>query len=688
MTTTTTPPQTESNPLLEKFTGPYAIPPFARIKPAHFADAFSKAFAAHTAEIDTIAAESQSPTFENTIAALERAGAALEQISGVFWNLAAADTNPELQAIERDISPKLAAHMAAISAHPTLFQRIQTVFAAREDLDLTLEQRTVLEKTHRNFIRSGAALPPEGKTRYAEITQRLAALGTQFGQNVLADEAAFALELHTEEDLAGLPQDLRTAAAQAAQSRKSSAPYIITLSRSLVDPFLTHSTRRDLREIVYRAYTTRGAGNAETNNRGLIKEILALRAERAQLLGFATFADFKLDKTMAKTPARALELLHDVWGPAKRRAAAEHERLNAVAEANGEPSPIAAWDWWHYSQKVRQSDFDLRDEDIKPYLSLEQMLAAMFDTAHRLFGVQFKQQTELPLHHPDARAWEVVDRDGSHVGLFIGDYFARPSKRSGAWMSAFRTQQRLTENVRPIIINVCNFAQSEPGQPTLLSLDDMRTLFHEFGHALHGLLSDVTYPSLAGTAVEGDFVELPSQLFEHWGVESAVLQTFARHTETGAPMPDAVIEKIHATTTFNQGFATVEYLASALVDMAFHTIANPDNIDPMTFEADTLAQLGMPDAIGMRHRSPHFLHVFSSEGYAAGYYSYMWSEVLDADAFAAFKETGDIFDSKTAEKLKRFIYSAGGTRPGEDAYLAFRGRLPNVDGLLQARGLG
>jgi len=676
-----------TNPLAEAFDGPFGLPPFEAIAPEHFLPAFTAALAEHNEEVAAIANSAEEASFENTVVALEKSGGALRRVGSVFWNLASADTNSELQAIEREMAPKLAAHFAAIHANEKLFLRLDAVLSNQDALGFGDEDKRILEIMHRRFVRAGAALAADDKMRYGQIIQRQATLATQFSQNVLADEAAFELPLEGEDDLAGLPDYVRDGAASAAGERNSKAPYVITLSRSLIEPFLTYSERRDLREKAYKAWVARGANGGSTDNRAVISEILELRTERARLLGFDTFAAYKLDNTMAKTPARANALLSDVWGPAVARAREEEQALEAAARREGVNIKLAAWDWWHYSEKVRQAQFDLKETEVKPYLPLEKMIEAAFYTAGRLFGLEFKPRPELKLYHPDARAWEVVDKGGKTVGLFVGDYFARSSKRSGAWMSSYREQHKLDGEVRPVVVNVCNFAKASDGQPALLSMVDARTLFHEFGHALHGLLSDVTYRSLSGTSVEGDFVELPSQLYEHWLMEDDVIERFARHHKTGAPMPKDLVAKVHAAKTFNQGFATVEYLASAIVDLAYHRLEDASDIDPVEFEAETLAKIGMPQAIGMRHRSSHFLHVFAGDGYAAGYYSYMWSEVLDADAFAAFKETGDIFDPETAARLKNFIYSAGGRRRGEDAYLAFRGRLPEVDGLLKERGL-
>ena len=675
-----------TTPLLAAWRTPFAVPPFNKLEPRHFKPAFAAAMKAHTAEIRAIAGNRAAPTFKNTIVALENAGRALDRVGSVFWNLTGAHTNDALQAIEREMAPRLARHWNSITANSRLFKRIDRVFALRNTLDLDAEERRVLERAHLGFVRAGAKLKGAERKRMAAITERLAALGTSFGQNVLADESAFMLPLAGPEDLAGLPAFVVAAAQSAARERRAKASHVVTLSRSLIEPFLTFSSRRDLREEAYKAWIGRGAGGGATDNRASVAEMLRLRRERAALLGYASFAAYKLDDTMAGTPARVRELLDAVWPPAVARANEERAKLQRQAAREGANLTIAPWDWRYYAEKVRKAEFDLDEEAIKPYLPLERMIEAAFFAAGKLFGLKFKPQPDLSLYHPDVRAWEVTDKSGAAVGLFLGDYFARPSKRSGAWMSSYRSQEKLAGDIRPIVVNVMNFAKAADGAPALLSFDDARTLFHEFGHGLHGLLSDVRFPSLAGTSVARDFVELPSQLYEHWLTTPEVLQRFARHHATGAPMPDALMRKVIAARNFNMGFATVEYLGSAIVDMAFHSERYAGG-DPIAFEAEILAEIAMPREIGMRHRTPHFAHVFSGDGYSAGYYSYLWSEVLDADAFAAFEATGNVFQPALARKLKKFVYAAGGTRPEAEAYTRFRGKLPTVDGLLRKRGL-
>ena len=675
----------EQNPLLSDWTGALELPPFAAIKPGHFRPAFDRALAAHRAEIDTIAANPAPADFENTIAALERGGRALERIASVFFVLAGADTSDQIEAIERDVSPLLARHNNALYLNRALYARIADLYSRREALSLDAEQARVLERYHTRFVRSGAAIEKPAQDRLAAINERLASLGTQFGQNVLSDEKSFVMVLE-EGDLAGLPDFAVAAARAAADERGHPGKYVITLARSSVETFLQFSSRRDLREKAFQAWIARGENGGETDNRTLIAEMVALRAERAKLLGFANFADYRLDDQMAKTPQAARNLLDEVWGKALTKANIERDSLQAMIAEEGGNFALAPHDWRYYAERLRKARYDLDEAEIKPYFQLEKIIEAAFETANRLFGLSFRR-VNAALYHPDARAWNVSDAKGNHVALFIGDYFARPSKHSGAWMTSLRDQEKLTGNIRPIVLNICNFSKPAAGEPALLSFDDARTLFHEFGHALHGMLSDVTYPLLAGTAVPSDFVELPSQLYEHWLEVPEVLRKYALHARTGQAMPKALLDRLLATRTFNQGFATIEYTACALVDLDLHSLPDAEALDVTAFERKDLERIAMPAEIVMRHRLPHFQHLFSGGGYAAGYYSYMWSEVLDADAFAAFEETGNAFDPATAKRLRDYVYSAGNRRDPADAYKAFRGRLPTVDALLKKRGL-
>ena len=670
------------NPLLSDWQTPFALPPFESIRDDHFAPAFDAALDEARANIARVAENPDAPSFANTIEALENADQLLDRVLGVFFNLAGADSNDKRQELQREFSPRLAAYSSEITMNKALFGRIETLWQARETLDLTDEQARVLYLTRRRFLRAGAQLEGADRDRLKEIMQRLSVLSTRFTQNLLADEAGWFMEL-AEDDLEGLPDFLITAARAAGREKGAKGP-VITLSRSLIVPFLQFSPRRALREKAFRAWISRGANGGETDNRAIAAEVLALRHERAQLLGHENFAAFKLETEMAKTPQAVRDLLMQVWAPARAAADKDAQKLTAMMHADGINGDLAPWDWRYYAERRRKAEHDLDEAELKPYFQLDRMIEAAFDTATRLFGLEFRP-LEVPLYHADARAWEVT-RNGRHMAVFIGDYFARASKRSGAWCSAMRSQQKLAGDIRPIVVNVCNFAKPAPGEPALLSFDDARTLFHEFGHALHQMLSDVTCPSISGTSVARDFVELPSQLYEHWLEVPEVLRTYATHAETGAPIPEALLQRLLGARSFDTGFATVEYVASALVDLDFH--AGPPPADPMARQAEVLAEIGMPPAIAMRHATPHFAHVFAGDGYSSGYYSYMWSEVMDADAFEAFEQAGDPFDAALAEKLERHILSAGGSRDAEALYTAFRGRMPQPDALLRGRGLG
>ncbi|MEL6587354.1 MAG: M3 family metallopeptidase [Pseudomonadota bacterium] len=667
-----------TNPLLAQWETPFDLPPFDTIEDAHFEEAMETGMAEGRAAVAAIADAADPATFENTIDALELADKTLDRVAGVFFNLAGADSTPAREALQRDLAPKLSAYGSEITNNKKLFQRIEALWQARDTLDLTPEQARVLFLTRRSFVRAGAALAGDDATRLTDVKSRLATLGTGFMQNLLADERAWFTDL-SDSDLEGLP-DFVILAAKAAGAERDRPGAVVTLSRSLITPFLQFSPRRDLRQKAYEAWAARGANGGETDNRAIAAETLQLREERAKLLGYDTFAAFKLETEMAKTPGAVRDLLMDVWQPARAAAEADGRALEDLARADGIDGPLEPWDWRYYAEKRRKALHDLDEAALKPYLQLDQMIEAAFACANRLFGLEFAP-LEVDLYHPDVRAWEVT-RDGAHVAVFLGDYFARSSKRSGAWCSAMRSQSKLDGDIRPIVVNVCNFAK---GEPALLSYDDARTLFHEFGHALHQMLSDVTYGSISGTSVARDFVELPSQLYEHWLEVPDVLTEFALHAETGEPMPDDLRDRVLAAATYDMGFQTVEYVASALVDLAFHD--GPAPADPMQKQAEVLAEIGMPHAIRMRHGTPHFAHVFAGDGYSSGYYSYMWSEVMDADAFAAFEEVGNPFDATLAKSLEDNILSRGGSMDAGELYTRFRGRLPGVDALLKGRGL-
>ena len=675
----------DPNPLLEPWTGPFEAPPFDRFEPRYFRPAFEAGLSQARAEIDVIAADSAPPSFANTIEALERSGRRLERVASVFFNLAGAHTSDEVQGIEREIAPILARHRSETYLNEALFTRIDALKAQEAKLGLTPEQTRVLDRYHLDFTLAGAAASPAARARLAAIAERLATLAAEFGQNVLADEKDWLLLLD-KSDLDGLPDFFTTSAARIAADRGHPGKYAVTLSRSSIEPFLQFSARRDLRESAFRAWAARGEKGGPTDNRAIAAEIVHLRAERARLLGYETYAHYRLADTMAKTPRAALDLLESVWAPAVASARKDEEALQAIAAGEGGNFKIAPWDWRYLSEKRRRKEFDFDEGELKPYLQLDRMIEAAFYAASRLFGLNFAERFDLKLYHPDVRAWEVTGRDGAPKALFLGDYFARPSKRSGAWMSGFRGQQKLDGRQLPIVVNVMNFAEGAQGEASLLSPADARTLFHEFGHALHGILSDVTYPRISGTHVAGDFVEFPSQIFEHWIQAPEMLRRFALHYKTGEPMPEALVDKLLNARQFNQGWATVEYTASALVDLKLHLDPSPAGVDVVAFERDELKRIGMPDAIAIRHRTPHFQHVFSG-GYSAAYYSYLWSEVLDADGYGAFEESGDIFDPGVAKRLEDFVYAAGGSRDYDEAYRSFRGRGPSIQALFRKRGL-
>ena len=679
------------NKALFNWNGPMGLPKFSEINPTDFAPAFETALKYDREAVNAIADNQDAPTFKNTIDALEAPvdenAQMLEKVSAIFWNLMGAHSNDTLRELEGDIAPKMSRHMSETAANKNLFKRIDTLWQNRDSLNLTHEQTRVLEKHWKNFVRSGAALNDENQKKLAEINAELAQLGSSFSQNLLGDEADWSLILEAGDDLAGLPDFLKSAMQAAAKERDHEGKYAVTLSRSIIDPFLTFSERRDLREKAFQAWTSRGENDGERDNRSIIAKTVKLRQEKAELLGYNSFADFKLENQMAKQPGAVTELLEKVWVRAVDKAGEEQAELETLIAETGSNHPVEPWDWRHYSEKLRAQKFDFDEAELKPYLTLDNIITASFDVANRLFGITVEEHKGVAAYHPDVRTFEVKNSDGSHRAVFLADYFARSSKRSGAWMSGFQGQHKLNDGETPIIINVMNFAKAPEGEQTLLSLDDARTLFHEFGHALHGILSDVTYPSVSGTSVARDFVELPSQLYEHWLTLPDVLSKHARHVETGEPIPQALLDKVLSASKFNAGFNAVEFTSSALVDMEFHKSHSEPIEDVVAFEKATLERLGMPSAITMRHRTPHFAHVFSGDGYSAGYYSYMWSEVLDADAFSAFEETGDEFNEDMAKRLHDHIYSAGGSVDAEETYKAFRGKMPSADAMIEKRGL-
>jgi peptidyl-dipeptidase Dcp len=680
------------NPLLQDWTAPFGLPPFAALQPAHFEPAFAAAMQAQRDELRAIATQDAAPDFDNTLAAFDRSGRLLARVASAFFNLTASHTNAELQAVQRRVAGPLAAHDSAIYMDAALFARVDALHAHRSALGLTPEQTRLLERVHLDFVRAGARLTGDARARYAKLMEDLADLTTRFAQNVLHDESSWRLELRTEAELAGLPTFVRDAARQAAAERGlADDVHVITLARSLVVPFLTFSARRDLREQAWRAWTCRGEHAGEHDNRPVARAILALRQEQARLHGHACYADFALADTMAGSHAAVQRLLGEVWPRALVAVEREREALAEAMAAAGETAALEAWDWRYWAEKVRQARYAVDDAEVKPYFTLPAMVNAAFDCAQRLFGLRFVARDDLPVYHPDVKAYEVRNAADEPVGVFLQDNFARPSKRSGAWMSSLRWQSRngaAGARELPLILNNNNFAKGAPDRPTLLSLDDARTLFHEFGHGLHGLLSDVTYERLSGTQVLRDFVELPSQIFEHWITEPEVLRRHACHWQTGEPIPDDLVQRLHAARRFNQGYETVRYAASAIVDMAVHALTDAEPpADLAAFETETLARLGHPTAVGLNHRLPHFQHLFSGSSYAAGYYVYLWAEVLDADGYDAFVEAGSPFDPAVAQGLLRHVYASGNSVEPGAAFAAFRGRAPRVEPLLRKRGL-
>ena len=675
------------NPLLAEWSGPHGgTPPFDRVQVSQFKPALEAGMAENLAEVDKIAADPARPTFENTIAALERAGSRLDRVSTVYGVWSSTMNTPEFQSVQREMAPRLASFNDKITQNEALFKRIEAVYNSPDRQKLTAEQQRLSWLHYTNFVRAGARLDAASKTRLSEINQKLAGLYTRFSQNLLADETDQFLVLKSEDELAGLPQSLRDAASAAAASKKLPGQWVITNTRSSVDPFLTYSDRRELREKAWRMFVNRGDNADKNDNNAIITEVLGLRAERAKLLGYQTHAHWRLENAMAKTPERATELMEAVWKPAVARVREEVADMQALADKEGAKLKIEPWDYRYYMEKVRKARYDLDQNEVKQYLQLEKLREGIFWVAGELFNFDFRAAPAVPVYHPDVRVWEVTDRaSGKHIGLWFFDPYAREGKRSGAWMNAYRRQGRMDKAVTTIVSNNSNFVKGKPGEPVLISWDDATTMFHEFGHALHGLSSSVTYPTLAGTAVSRDYVEFPSQLLEHWLSTPEVLQRFAVHHQTGKPIPQALVDKVMRASTFNQGFATTEYLASALVDMRLH-LAGAQKIDPDAFEKKTLAELGMPAELVMRHRTPQFGHVFSSDAYSAGYYSYLWSDVLTADAFGAFTEGGGAYDKKVAERLRRFIFSVGNTVDPAEGYRGFRGRDPRIEALMRKRG--
>lgn len=675
------------NPLLSDWHGPFGLPPFERIRAEHFEPALLEAMRRHRAELDALAAQTAPVDFENTAAALDRSGELLYRLDALLGNLTASDTSPALQAVQRAMAGPMAAHEAAVRTHPGVFARLDQLHQHCGSLALAPEQRRLVERLHTDALRAGARLADAQRQEYLALVSELAELNTRFGQNVLADENGHGLRLDGQGDLAGLPDFFRAACRQAAVDRGlPEGSHVVTLSRSMVVPFLSFSERRDLREAVWRAWVARGEHEGEHDNRPIAARILQLRQRQAAMLGQPSFADHSLTDAMAGTQAAVRQLLDEVWQRARSAFGGERALVEDCMRRHGAGHELQAWDWRFWAERVRAERFAVDEAAVKPYLSLDRLVEAMFDCAQRLFGVHFERRADIAGYHPDVVAWEMFDATGGSRGLFLQDNYARPTKRSGAWMSDFQYGSHNRGALRPVILNNCNFSRSAPGEPTLLSLDDARTLFHEFGHGLHGLLSVTGYHRLAGTQVLRDFVELPSQLFEHWLMEPQVLQRHARHWQTGEPIPTAMIERLQAAERWCQAYETLRYTASALVDLEAHAVAEPPS-DITAFEAQVCERIGLPAVVGMNHRLCHFQHLFAGGGYAAGYYVYLWAEVLDADAFNAFVEAGDPFDAPVAQRLLRHVYAAGDSVAPQQTYIDFRGRPAGIGPLLAQRGL-
>lgn len=675
-----------SNPLLQKWTTPFGVPPFSKFKPSDFMPAFEAAMASHKAELKAIATNKQDATFDNVFGAMERSGTDLTKVASVFFHLTSADTNEALQAIEGPISEKLSAHQSSVTQDPLLFGKIQSVYLRRNALGLNGPQKYLVENTYQSFVRGGALLDADKKKQVADIDAQLAKLQVQFDQNVLKGQSTFYIPLKTEADFAGLNESQIDAAKAAVKERGiKDALGAITLSRSSFEPFLTSSTKRDLREAVQKGWMSVGS-TFGPDNRPLISQIVDLRTKRANLMGFKSFAAYQLDDKMAKTPENAMNTMNAVWTASLATAKKERGMLQELASKDG-VGKIASWDWWYYAEKVRQSKYAIDENEVKPYFELTNMIKAIHYHAEHLFGLKFVKNDKIPTWHKDVVAYEVHNiKDGSLQAIWFGDFYARASKQSGAWMSSFRDQQKLTGDVKAVVYNICNYAKPSPGKPSLLSFDDASTLFHEFGHALHGICSDVVYPSQSGTSVKRDFVEFPSQMMEHWLPTPEILGKFARHWKTDEVIPQPLVDKLLAAKNFNEGWTTSEYMMAAIMDMKMHMVEGPAPKDIDAWEKQLLDDMGAIPEIVVRYRPGYFKHTFSG-GYSAGYYSYIWAAVLETDGFNAFKEAGNVYDPSTSKRLKDTIFSQGGTKDPMELYIDFRGRAPTVDALLEYRGL-
>ncbi len=676
--------EASNNPFFEQWSTPFEVPPFDQIKNEHYLPAFKEGIARQRAEVDAITASTEPATFENTIAALDASGSLLDRVGGVFYNMTSAETSDEIQAIAREVSPLTTALADDIILNEKLFERVKSVWEKRQTLGLDPEQLRLVEETYKDFVRGGANLPPEKKQRLREINEKLSMLSLQFGDNVLKETNAYRLVIEKKEDLSGLPEGVVAAAAEAAAEAGLDGKWVFTLHAPSIWPFLTYADNRELRRQIFTAYIQRGNNGNEHDNGSIVSQIAALRAERANLLGYPTHAHFVLEERMAKTPEAVDDLLQRIWKPALEAAKNEAKALQEIIDREGGNFKLEPWDWWYYAEKLKKEKYDLDENEVRPYFTLNNVRDGAFYVANRLYGLTFEQRTDLPKYHPDVQTFEVKDADGSHLGVFYVDYHPRAGKRGGAWSSRYRGQ--FVDNgqvVRPVVVNVCNFTRPTADTPALLRPEEVETLFHEFGHAIHSLVSNIRYRSLAG--VPRDYVELPSQIMEHWAFEPEVLKQYARHYKTGEVIPDELVAKIEKAGKFNQGFATVEYLAASFLDMDWHLISDTRERDADSFEKESLERIGLIPEIVVRYRSPYFQHIFSG-GYSAGYYSYIWSEVLDADAFQAFKEKG-IFDQETARSFRKNVLEPAGTREAMDMYRDFRGREPTVEPLLEKRGL-
>ncbi|MDC0070506.1 M3 family metallopeptidase [Rhodobiaceae bacterium] len=680
------------NPFYKNYKTQFEIPPFSEIEEKHFMPAYFKGMEEHNNEIEQIIQNTEKPSFENVIIAMERSGELLDKVNAVFFNLSGSATNKKLQEIEKEISPKLSQHYDSISLNPYIFKKVSLLWEDVDNLNLSKEERKILEETYKRFIRSGALLEGLDKDRYADINQEISKLSVQFSQNLLAETNNFEIIL-SRDDLKGLPEDIVNLAKEEADNKfkktsdkKYANKYIFTSHRSSMYPFLTYSERRDLREKLYTGYIMRGDNDNEYDNKNITSKIASLRVEKANILGFETHAHYVLDNTMAKTPEAVYELLNQLWEPALSRAKNELQELQKFVNEEGQNFKIASWDWWYYSEKVRKDKYNIDEEELKNFFTLDNTIDGIFKTANKLFGLTFEEKFDIELYHPDARIWQVKDKNGSHLGLYIGDYYTRSSKRGGAWMSTFKDQSNFDGRERPIVINVCNFPPPSKDKPSLLSFEHVTTLFHEFGHGLHGLLTNTHYRSLSGTSVSRDFVEFPSQVLEHWASEPELLKSYAKHYKTGEVISDELIDKMKNASKFNQGFANTEYLAATYLDMDWHSLVSTDIQDTNDFERKSLEKIGLIDEIVSRYRTTYFQHIFTSS-YSAGYYSYIWAAVLDSDAFAAFKESGDIYNQGLANKYREYILEKGGTENPMELYQKFRGSNPNIGPLLEDRGL-